>query len=292
MPTKAETKPFLSFNDQIQLLKSRGLVIDDENFALDIIQRINYYRLSAYSLTLRKDDIFYPNTTIEQIVQLYKFDSDLRNLVLKYTSYIESAFRTYISYHHSENYGPLGYLNNNWFEDEKFHAGFLSKLFRLINSSNDIFILHHKNEKEGIYPFWVAIEVTTFDVLSKLYKNLLTDDRTLISKKYYGVHREYVENWIQCAVIARNVSAHGGRWYNRVMKSSKVKLSEDIKNLFDASKPFAFIFAIYKLQPANDMRKNMILDIQSILKKYPFVQERYLGFPEEWKTLLEEQTTL
>jgi abortive infection bacteriophage resistance protein len=37
-------------------LKSRGLIVEDEDFAIRALQRINYYRLSAYALSLKHND--------------------------------------------------------------------------------------------------------------------------------------------------------------------------------------------------------------------------------------------
>ena len=50
------TKPFLSYETQLDLLKDRGLEIEDYDKALSVLKSINYYRFSGYSLTLRKDD--------------------------------------------------------------------------------------------------------------------------------------------------------------------------------------------------------------------------------------------
>ena len=105
------------------------------------------------------------------------------------------------------------------FNDVEYHAKFIQDLKNELAVSDDVFVNHYKKTYSHIYPFWVIIEITTFGVLSKLFKNLLPDDRTHISKHYYGVHREYVENWLQCSVLARNIAAHGGRFYNRQLYS-------------------------------------------------------------------------
>ena len=52
------TKDFKSIDEQLELLRSRGLIIDDENIAKDFLLYNNYYRISGYSLTLRKNNIF------------------------------------------------------------------------------------------------------------------------------------------------------------------------------------------------------------------------------------------
>ena len=66
-----ETKPFLSIDDQLDLLIKRGLIVSDRNNALNILNRTNYYRFSAYSLTLRKDNVFYPNITFDNIYEIF-----------------------------------------------------------------------------------------------------------------------------------------------------------------------------------------------------------------------------
>ena len=78
MPTINGAKPFKSYDEQIALLRQRGLIIANEDTARVILKRMNYYRLSAYSLTLRKNDTFYPHVSIEDIVELYDFDAEVR----------------------------------------------------------------------------------------------------------------------------------------------------------------------------------------------------------------------
>lgn len=289
---KGKTKDFKTIEEQIEILKKRGLIIKDEKAAYKLLNIVNYYRLSAYSLTLRKDDVFYQGVTLENIYELYIFDDELRKLILTYTSKIEVAFRTYIAYHHAEKYGPLGYLDSDNFYTEPYHKSFLSELESEISRSDDTFIHHHKVDLNNIFPFWVAIEVTTFGVLSKLFKNLHPEDRTFISKTYYNLHRKYIENWLQAAVVARNISAHGGRFYNRLLRSIPVKLDKNMHSAINNMSPFAYIFAIYKLLPTEQDRIQLRKDLKSLFSKFKFADKKYLGFPEDWLHLLEEQTTL
>ena len=48
-------KPPLTYEAQLQLLKSRGLLIEDEEKALHTLQVISYYRLSGYWYPLLED---------------------------------------------------------------------------------------------------------------------------------------------------------------------------------------------------------------------------------------------
>ena len=103
---RGNTKPFLTINEQLDLLESRGLEIKDKAYALAILKRTNYYRLSAYSLTLRKKDAFYPGVSFENIYELYRFDERFREIILKHGFVVEVSFRSYIVYVHSKNHGP------------------------------------------------------------------------------------------------------------------------------------------------------------------------------------------
>lgn len=49
-------RPWKSFEEQLALLKMRGMVVTDETAALDYLERVGYYRLSAYWYPFRMSD--------------------------------------------------------------------------------------------------------------------------------------------------------------------------------------------------------------------------------------------
>ena len=58
-------KPPTTFQEQVDLLKSRGLIINDSEKALQNISRINYYRLSSYYVPFQINrNLFKPETSI------------------------------------------------------------------------------------------------------------------------------------------------------------------------------------------------------------------------------------
>lgn len=67
-------KEFKTIDEQIEILKGRGLSIEDEIVARDFLLRNNYYRISGYSLTLRSNDVFHPGTSFRNIQDIYEFD--------------------------------------------------------------------------------------------------------------------------------------------------------------------------------------------------------------------------
>src|SRR5438876_322967 len=70
----AFAKPALTYEQQVQLLRSRGLVIADEPAARHCLAHHNYYRLSAYRYPFSEpadSHRFLPGTTFEQLWALY-----------------------------------------------------------------------------------------------------------------------------------------------------------------------------------------------------------------------------
>ena len=82
MGKKEYDKEPLSFSDQVSLLKSRGLKIENAGKAEQYLQAISYYRLSAYFLPYQKiKDTFDKGVTFKQIIDTYSFDRELRLLI-------------------------------------------------------------------------------------------------------------------------------------------------------------------------------------------------------------------
>ena len=62
-----DVKPYLTIEEQLQLLKDRGLCIDDAE-TKRILHELNYYRLTGYMLTLKKGENFYPNVHFSDVI--------------------------------------------------------------------------------------------------------------------------------------------------------------------------------------------------------------------------------
>ena len=125
----------------------------------------------------------------------------------------------------------------------------------------------------------------SFDMLSKFYANMKTRDKRDFAQEHYDLRKDYIENWLHCTVIARNISAHGGRFYNRPLPYG-VKLPDFLKAHFHPKKAFAYIYAIYKILPTAEMRCALIDDISDNFQSYPFAKPEHLGFPSQWKEVL------
>jgi abortive infection bacteriophage resistance protein len=269
-------------------LKSRGLIVEDEDFAIRALQRINYYRLSAYALSLKHNDQYLQGVTFAQIHALYEFDYRFRNLIMEMTEQVEIAFRTHISYHIAHTYGPLGHLESANYEYLAYHTAFLTELSKEINRSQEIFIKHHFEKYEGVIPVWVAVEVLSFGALSKLYANLKNEDKNHIAKSYYQAPAVYLESWLKCLSYVRNICAHYGRMYNRPL-TSKPRLHPKAKRLgIRQDRIFAHLYVLKQLiSDRNKWNNSFIIRLQSLLAEFEHVVELdCIGFPEDWEKLL------
>ena len=93
-------KPPLAVQDQINLLKNRGLQIPNEARAVQYLQNISYYRLSGYMYPFLSDSrnhMYKTGSSFEDILDLYRFDREFRILVFSAIEKIEIALRTQTS---------------------------------------------------------------------------------------------------------------------------------------------------------------------------------------------------
>ncbi len=273
-----------TFEEQIQILKSRGLVIDDEDFAIRTLRHINYYRLSAYTLSLKQDDKFLSGTSFEHIFKLYEFDRRFRYMIMEMVEQVEIALRTHISYYIAHAYGALGHLASEHFE---YHELFLAELEKEIQRSQEIFIKHHVEKYEGKIPVWVAIEVLSFGALSKLFSNMKSEDQNQIAKRNYQVPAVYLGSWLKCLSYIRNICAHYGRLYNRPL-TSKPRLDTKSKKLgIHQGKIFAHLYVLKELIPDYMKWRNFITRMEALLTEFKDIVELdRIGFPEDWESIL------
>lgn len=285
----ADIKPFLTIEEQIKRLKERGLIISDENKAACFLESVNYYRFSGYTLTFRTKDIFNNPVSFEHVCQVYKLDSALRGLLLYMLDHVEIAFRTHIAYHHAQKYNPLGYLDVANFDTPKYHQEFIDKFTEDIENGKkleELIVAHHIDKYEGKFPIWVAVELLSFGKLSKLYKNMRDEDRQAIAKEHYGVHCDYISNWLHGLSVIRNICAHRGRLYNRNMKI-KLSLPKYFWSLeVSNNRVFAYIYVLKTLIKDDELWNTFLIRLLDIINKYNEVNIRELGFPSNWLMVL------
>jgi abortive infection bacteriophage resistance protein len=212
-------KPALSFDDQVLLLEKRNLVVDDRAVAAEILSHISYYRLiCAYckEFQLPNSDDFVPGCNFRDIHSLYQFDKKLRFLMADTLETIEVHFRTQITYQLAIVGGAFAHLNRDHFSLAFNHAEFVAKVKDLENDSSDKFVQHFhlKYCQEPDLPIWMATELMSFGMISRMYSGLKNEFQKPIAAQF-NLHPSILRTWLHTLSYIRNICAHHGLLWNR-----------------------------------------------------------------------------
>ncbi|UCH96130.1 MAG: Abi family protein [Candidatus Aminicenantes bacterium] len=281
----------ITCQEQVDLLESRGLVISDRDYAIDLLRKIGFYRLNTYGITFQfKKNRYNGRTKIEDIERLYNFDRDLRNLYLSTISRVEIPIRTRISYYLAQEYGPFGYLTGTNFPEYFNHAQWVSNVQNEVDRSKEIFIQQFKQQyqedTQGL-PLWILTEVMSFGSLSLLFSGLKNSDKAEISKEF-NVHWKVLKSWLHCLVYTRNICAHHARFWNRTLaikpliprkvKKWRTPFSIDNNKVFSV---FAITnYLIKNLSPEYHFKSKII----KFFDEYPHIDIRKIGFVTGWQS--------
>ncbi|MCL1888156.1 MAG: Abi family protein [Kiritimatiellaeota bacterium] len=208
-------KPHLSFDEQVNLLQKRGLVVNDFTQAQMVLASTNYYRFTGYAIPFMDHrEKFKAGVVFEDVVKAMRFDAQLRDLLAMALESIEIDFRTFFAYEHSRCNGPMGYKNPNCFVDLAQHQKLLEKVDEAMARSRDEKCVLHLTRKYGEIPVWAMVEVVSFGTLARMYKNLLKPDKNNIARRYMMKHR-ILEVYLHHLSVVRNMCAHHARLWDK-----------------------------------------------------------------------------
>ncbi len=284
-----EHQPSMSVDEQLENLKAIGLKVDDENYARQILNDISYFRLiKAYGLGLkRKNTDFDGSVSFEQIVELYLFNANFRQLLFAMIERIEINLRCRLANHFSHTYGVLGYEEPVNFSNPDYHKEFLDDIENEISrNSKAPFVKNFKNNyADSKIPFYALVELFSLGTLSKFYKNMKPQDKKAVAQ-IYGVGYTYLESWIEHIAFVRNICAHYGRLYNvNLAKTPKLYKQYSEKGI-SSVRVYATLLCIKHLVP-NDRHWTEFVDtIELLFEKYSHVNKKLMGFPDDWETVL------
>jgi abortive infection bacteriophage resistance protein len=294
-------KPFKPIEEQIELLeKERGLLIDDYDKAKNALSNLNYYRLSGYSLAMKRNDAFIKGTKFSDIIQVYNFDKEIKLCILGYLEDIEIALRTHIAYELGKQDvdpdGSLSYLNpRNYISQEHFNYFSNHISSEIGNSKEEAFIKHHKRKYKNTLPVWVFVEVLSFGKLSEFFSFLSVDIKKQISATYYfNIRYTILENLFQGLVVLRNICAHHARLYGRGISVKPAFSSAELNYLSSqgyqreqiGSKLFFRLLVILRLSPDKKLINKIIYDIERLHRLYPYVNLKHYGFKSNWVDIM------
>lgn len=247
---RAFDKPALDVPAQLELLKSRGLIIEDETGARRFLQSVSFFRLSPYMRPFQQpediDHHFHADTHFHQLARLYDFDRRLRLLTMDAIERVEIASRAVISNHMGPTYGSHWYIDSQAFHPTFDHQRLLATLHtrqsvatrdyereclrvdRLHTDDNrkdhlkrqrakESYARHYPNtyDPPSLMPGWAMLEELTLGDLSHLYKGLAKDaDKKAVARRL-GLPAPLLQSWLHTLTTVRNMCAHHSRMCNR-----------------------------------------------------------------------------
>ena len=286
------SKPYKTAKDLVRLLKSRGLVINDETRAENYLRHIGYYRLSAYMLPHldypKNKHIFKVNTSFQSILNLYKFDKKLRLLIFNEIEKIEIAIRSSIVSNACELFNdPYWITDARYFVYQDKFAKTISLIDKELEHSKEDFITHFKNKYSNPYPpAWILAEILPMGTLMNIYYNLKNKQVKKKIAKQFGLQTKPFESWTTIITLTRNACCHHSRIWNKqntMLAMEPIHITRPWINLPTDKLRIYFDICMIKwfldcISPNNTLRDK----ICKLLVDYPCIDISAMGFPADW----------
>ena len=303
-------KQFKNLDEQIDILKYRGMIIKDEDYAKTILLRENYFFLKGYRhlfMKNREGNEYIEGTTFEELYSLFLFDRSIRNVFFKYLLVIENNLKSVTSYQLSKKYGfrERDYLKPKNFtqhpDKQRQLNDLLKKMKRQIrvNGSQHTATLHYVSNY-GYIPLWILVKVLSFGIVSELYSVLKTEDQRDIAR-IYGVEVDDFMTYLPILANYRNLCAHEDILFeNKTQKEIDDTIYHQVLGIpkndgeFTCGKRdlFALIIIMKQLLQSEDF-KNMTIELENIIQTLNYNLNsisidkvfKRMGFPKNWQEL-------
>jgi abortive infection bacteriophage resistance protein len=287
-------KPTLSFEQQADLLMSRGLQADRQELIAKL-RVVNYYRLSGYWYPFRHpgNDAFKPNTTLEKIWRRYTFDRHLRLLVMDAIERVEIAIKTSIIYHHSQAYGAFGYTAPVYLPnlDNKQYSSFMIKIEEATSRSKEAFVEHFKKtygDTHSLLPLWMTAEIMTFGMMLTMFRGIEMKLQQAIAREYY-IPDKVLLSWLVAINTIRNVCAHHGRLRDRALdytpmipRVNKYPQWHD-PVCIPQDRIFGILTILKYMMNSIAPQSGWSERFKALLGKYPEIPITSMGMPDNWR---------
>lgn len=210
-------KEFKTLEEQLSIFRAKGLIINNEEYAKDVLLMENYFFINGYRhifLKQGKEKKFIKGTTFDELYQMFLFDRNLRNILFKNLLVVENNIKSIISYQLSKKYGykEKDYLNPKNFtldnKEQRRVNDVINKMKRQIrvNGSKHTATLHYLNNY-GYVPLWILVKVLSFGLINELYGILKPEDQLSLAE-YYDIDVENLEIYLALLSNYRNLCAH------------------------------------------------------------------------------------
>ena len=303
-------KPFMTYEQQIQKLRDKNLTITDVEEAKSILRHDGYYALITGYKDLFKNPStknYRDGTTLQDILALYQFDEQLRELTLRHLLQIERHIRSTLSYAFCDQFGEQqsAYLNPANYDNTKKKSNAINRLITkylspLLTKQTSYPFLEHNKKVHGNVPLWVMVNALSFGTLSKMYELSVSKIQYAVSRNFPAVNEKQLGQVLDVLTDYRNLCAHNERMFSHRCAKKDIpdfplhkKLSIPVQgNYYLCGKRdyFAVVLAFRYLLPNSEFLRyksqlsklieEAVTSNQQISRD---VLLNIMGFPANWK---------
>ena len=303
-------KIFKTIDEQVDILKNKGLIVNDEKKAREILFRENYFFISGYRhlfMNEASDKQFIEGTRFEELYATFLFDRAIRNTFFKNILIVENNIKSITSYQLSKKYGfkEKDYLDPKNFSQDTLQTrqvyDVLNKVKRQIRvNGRKHTATFHYIENYGYIPLWILVKVLSFGIMAEFYDILKEEDKIEISK-YYGVSSETLSIYLSLLSNFRNVCAHEDILYDhRTQREIPDCKYHDLLNIpvnedgyiYGKNDLFSLVIILKVMLSKNDFNemfdeiKREVSNLDAVVDVVPLddILNR-IGFPSNWKKI-------
>lgn len=244
-------KTFRTYDEQIDFLTSRGIVIEDKKEATEALSTYSYYSLVNLNKHLYgglKERRFIGNPSLLDLQLAHMLNMNFYQVVLKGILYIEASFKTKLAYLVSRKYGVMSRDNINDPNNNFLYRGYyidshpvstnilrsLAGKLRYLQSEKDRHSYsHHFLLANRQLPPWIFIHDVEFGIAIQWYNILRDQDKNEVcenmiwgqtGRRPHDVSIEKAKTFLGEALQVlreyRNTIAHGQRIFPSEMENS------------------------------------------------------------------------
>ncbi len=305
-----KTKEFKTLDEQIEILREKGLTIENPEYTKEVLLRENYFFLNGYRHLFLKSSIdkkFIEGTTFEELYSLFLFDREFRYIMFKYLSVIENNIKSIMAYQLSKKYGyrEKDYLNKRTFTNERSKSRQVNDLVRKMQrqiriNANQHAATRHYLINYGYIPFWVLVKVLSFGIVGETYTILKREDQEAIAG-IYSIDVDEFALYLSLLSNYRNICAHEDIIFenktqriiaDNIYHQELNILRRDGEYIYGKNDLFAVVMMLKQLLSTNELT-NLVIEIKRALdnlgynlKTIPInkVLDR-MGFPPNWEEI-------
>jgi abortive infection bacteriophage resistance protein len=280
-------------SQQITNLKSRGLVINSDERAIDYLSNIGYFRLSAYFYPLleqpKNQHIFKPNSNFETALNMYKFDRKLRVLLFNEIEKIEVAIRSTITDIVSHELNDVFWMTNpQYFMNRAKFDTTCENIIREVDRSSEDFITQFKQNYNDQYPpAWMIAEIAPLGVLCNVFTNLKDTSIKKKVAKRFGIQHEVFHSWILTLAGLRNRCCHHARLWNKKLilhPTIPIKTAFPfVKNMSDLDRMYCRLCIVKYFISTIAPNNKFTTKLKELLSHYSNIDINAMGFPADWE---------